>query len=131
MNNNWKHKDVYTLRGTNFCIEVVRWNFYPIFNVDNKNKNVWNLYVYIYPEHQAFSKYENEDSKHSIPFHGGCTFYQKHNNPLTGDITSIQIGCDYTHYMDDQYKEMITMEDAASIFYDAEYLFNKFENYTE
>jgi len=131
MNNNWKHKDVYSLRGTNFSIEVVRWSYYPISNADNKDENIWNLYVYIYPKHPAFSKYQDEDNAERITFHGGCTFYQKHNNPVTGEITSIQIGCDYNHYMDDRYKEMITMEDAASIFYDAEQLFNIFENYEE
>ena len=131
MNKNWKHKDVYTLNGTNFAVEVVRWNFYPINNPETNNNNVWNLYVYIYPKHPAFAKYQDKDNADRIPFHGGCTLYQVHNNPVTNDITSIQIGCDYNHYMDHHYQEMNTMEDASSIFWDAEQLFNMFENYTE
>jgi hypothetical protein len=70
-----------------------------------------------------------------MPLHGGVSLYKLHldGNQYKGNrggITSVQIGCDYNHLDDEHYSFIKTKEDANSIFYDAEKLYD-YLNYSD
>lgn len=127
---NWNHKDEWKKQGKDFVVQIVRWSYAENLREEVKSyydrgENNWNVYAYIYPNHRFFkslSKAENswDDVCLSIPFHGGATFLEK--NEKDGRITSIKVGCDYSHYGDEHYAHYKTKDDAFSVFNDAEEL---------
>ena len=133
----WAHKDEWKRFGTNFLISVSRHTekrsgLPAEYFTDGPNR--WCLYVYIYPKHPKFGTFDSDsmwqDATQSMPLHGGCTYLRYHAEP-NGSINSIQVGCDYNHYRDEQYSFMETQEDARSVFADAEELFNYMEDYAK
>jgi hypothetical protein len=98
----------------------------------------WCVYVYIGEKHPAHDlidmtpkvydgrEYTNTSQNilSEMPLHGGCTWLSK-------ECKSIKVGCDYGHLYDDRYAHMETTEDAASIFRDADALFDWAKNFKE
>lgn len=129
---NWKHADYWTLRGTNFLLEVRRHTVPPVpeWNFDNLDSNRWTVYAYIYPKHPMFSAFTDEnllsDAANSLPLHGGASFCRLHWNHKAEQM-SVQVGCDYSHYGDDAFSHL-EAEDASVILADAETLYNFLEN---
>ena len=138
--NDWSHKDIWTARaernGRICVIEVSRhtkeWvgrqreagNPY----IDPfEDENGWCIYALIYPEHPLFAlidpskkEWENEAIQ-EMPLHGGCTYFVPHFSPAK-EITSYEIGCDYSHYGDGHCAHYATKEEAQEIFDDADEL---------
>ena len=135
----WKHKDVWTtnrVSGDDFIIEVVRFTSKPY--LPNEGKNKWCIYVYVYPQHPLFKKINPtvgdtitcyDDRLPNMPLHGGCTYTKIHLTDDGKEITSIQIGADYSHYRDERYSFMATKEDAYEVFFDAEVLYKWMQDY--
>lgn len=117
----WHHKDIWTYRASTrtHVIEVVRWT-------DHHHRNRWNVYVYVYPAHPLFSRidqagYAKQAATAAMPLHGGPTSLRVHRR-ADGDVTSIEVGCDYSHLHDDQYYVAYTRDHAGQVFRDAEQL---------
>jgi hypothetical protein len=142
--NEWRHKDVWTKNpasGDGFAIEVVRFTSKPYLRNEylrNEGENKWCVYVYVYPQHPLFKKINPtvgdtitcyDDRLPNMPLHGGCTYTQIHLTDDGKEITSIQIGADYSHYRDERYSFMATKEDAFDVFFDAEQLYKWMQNY--
>jgi hypothetical protein len=66
----------------------------------------------------------------NMPLHGGCTYTRIHLTEDCKEITSIQIGADYSHYRDERYSFMATKEDAYEVFFDAEHLYKWMQGYS-
>lgn len=118
-------------------VNVAHWSF----QTDGESKrdaydrvqtgaNNWNVYAWIYPEHPLFEKLSAHTSgddgesyalTSDMPLHGGQTFFTLHH-AAGGKVTSVQIGCDYMHHMDDRFNEYATREEAREVFADAEEL---------
>jgi hypothetical protein len=128
----WKHKDIWKVDGDTFLIEVVRWSS-PEYSQDYTEilgqKQHWNVYAYIYPEHPLFDKLDKTHSNwynqpiHHLNFHCGCTFMQWYVNEK-GEFTSAKLGSDYGHYRDN-FEHISTKEDAWQVFGDAKTLYNQ------
>lgn len=133
--NDWKHKDVWVKRGENFSVEVSRHEGY-VDEMRDMGPHRWCVYVYVYPTHPFFKRIADDlaapvaegeyksfypNMAGYLPLHGGCTFFHVHRNEKN-EITSYQIGCDYNHYMDEHYTHLADMDDAFSVFRDAEEL---------
>jgi len=137
----WRHKDVWTtnrVSGDDFVIEVVRFASKPYFR--NEGENKWCVYVYVYPQHPLFKKINPtvgdtisiyDERLPNMPLHGGCTYTKIHLTDDGKEITSIQIGADYSHYGDELYSIMATKDEAWRIFnYDAEELYKWMQEYS-
>jgi hypothetical protein len=126
----WKHKDEWRKSGTNFTIKVSRHLEDPSI-INDDGGNCWCIYVYFYPKHPRFKEFDDSgrlwQEAANIGFHGGCSFLQNHVDAISGEVTSIQIGCDYNYLYDVEYTHYKTKEDASGIFYDAQDLFDKLE----
>lgn len=88
---------------TDFVIQVKAWKYGEMYD-----EWIWNIYVLIFDTHPLFKEENREAAKHSIPFHGGCT-YDSFNTtgPLLGieydwqkEASYIKVGNDYNHYGD-------------------------------
>lgn len=132
--NDYTHKEIWSRRGENFLIEVVRWEKMTQEKYEELRKTidlidgrfVWNVYCYIYPKHRLFNDCENEDMC-DCPinnFHCGCTFANWHIK-ADGTITAKQYGSDYNHYQDERFTYIEKPEDAYVIFNDADELFEE------
>ena len=123
MSKNWKHKDLWTLRGKDFAIEVSRHSVATM--APNEGINRWCVYAYIHPTNPYFSKFEGDDywqdATQCMPFHGGCTYLEYITRG--GKVTCIKVGADYSHYRDDHFYHYATKDDAWEVFSDAEELF--------
>lgn len=109
-----------------FMVEIDHWTLGDWDGYSRRGNNHWNVYAYIYPAHSLFAKVIGEDARHSeevgaLPLHGGVTLFEVHH-AADGSIQSVQIGCDYGHYMDDEYSRMSTRDEASWVFGDAERL---------
>ena len=51
------------------------------------------------PSRHIMYRYENEPFISELCWHGGCTWYSKHDHD--GQRRVVQIGCDYQHYFDE------------------------------
>jgi hypothetical protein len=125
--NKFQQSEAWLIRGNAFAIEVKHWSFKDPFR-NSGNRNMWNVYVYIYESHPKFNDFNEENicGGSSIDFHGGCTYCEWLRDD-GGKVKTKKYGCDYAHYMDDEYANMETKEDAISVFIDALEIFNKFE----
>lgn len=122
---NWKPRHTWTDHADTFAVEVSRHTSNSFLD---EGPNRWCIYVYIYPKHPLFAQIDlNGGIWQNLPedlhLHGGCTSFTVYKS-YGGEITSVKIGCDYSHYGDDHYMRMGTKEEAKSVFSDAEELFN-------
>lgn len=126
---NWKHKDIWTLRESNFTIEVSR-HEEGIFDL-GEGIHRWCVYAYIYPSHPLFKEFEGpsmfQEAASKPPFHWGSSYLKYHRDE--NGITSVQIGADYHHLHDARFTNYATMEDASEVFQDAHDLANFLTNY--
>lgn len=119
----YMHKEIWTRRGKNFCIEVIRWEVKGW----KTTEYIWNVYCYIYPGHKLFDKLTEENicgGRIINNFHKGCTYCMWHRD-AEGNILSKQYGSDYNHYDDDEFLKTKNPENAYKVFMDAEDLFEE------
>jgi len=128
MAKNWQHRDVWTRQTQHFTVQVERREVEQAdsaFEVLGPNR--WNVYVYIYPTHPHFHKFDGpswgQEAILEMPLHGGCTFLKYHKDALNGEVTGIQVGCDYNHDGDARYTHHATPADGIKQFRDADELF--------
>lgn len=134
MSKKWKHKDLWRISCANFTVEITRHSVKSFIN-EGYSVNAWCIYGYIYPEHPVFSKIEPngslwQEELNNMMLHGGCSFLKTHKTD-DGKITSIQIGCDYSHEEDEYFSNLKTKKEAKRIFSDAEKLINWLNSYKE
>jgi len=127
MNMEWQHKDLWILRHQDFAVEVSR-HVAQAHEELGLGSNRWCVYVYVYPTHPLSGSIDLDGGMWQnplvgFPLHAGCSFFKVHQQ-FKGEVTSVQIGCDYNHYEDDRYSHMATKAEASSVFRDAEELFN-------
>lgn len=120
MNDKWKHKDTWSMRGEGCAVEVCHWNFYAENMQEYRVNHKWNIYLVVgkkHPLYKTLSEHTGSDFDVPIPFdmHGGVTYFD--NNTKDGYV---KVGCDYSHYMDDYYNEAATPEAVPDIFAEAE-----------
>lgn len=91
------------------------------------------------PKHSLFERLSQpEDTKYGADYsnlyigymHGGVTFCEKYYNK-DGKVLYVKVGCDYQHYGDERYMSISKFEDAGSIKWDAEKLYEWLENYPD
>ena len=121
----FKHKDEWSIRGTDFLVQVTR---HAVAQGDmGEGVHRWAVYAYIYPKHPHFSNFSGgdmfQDAANMMPLHGGPSFLRLHIGDESS-VCSVQVGADYHHLYDDRFTEYATKDDASSVFYDAENLFN-------
>ena len=125
---NWRHKDEWITDGTGFAVSVCRNEGYPF---SDRGPNVWTVYAYLYSSHPLTKTFDDtddisQDAADKMDFHCGCTCLRRYFKP-NGELASIQVGCDYNHLYDGHYTHMGSKDEAASVFADAEHLFNRLE----
>ena len=122
----WRHKDVWTLPGKDFIVQVHRHSVEqrPSYYGDT-GPHRWCVYAYIYPGHRLFDKFSGPDMWQSaataMPLHGGPSLLRWHYDD-TGNPTSVQVGADYNHLHDDRFTNKATRAEAGVVFSDAEEL---------
>lgn len=131
---NWKAKEVWTLRrGDKFTIEVVHQYREPMPESlallgERDGGHRWNVYAYIYNKHPHFHQFDGvsmfQQAAADLHLHSGPSLFAYHYY-ASGEIASVQVGCDYQHWNDEQYTFMADAESAASIFADARRLFDQ------
>lgn len=89
----------------------------------------WCVYAYIYPSHPHFEAFDGteamwQDAATVLPMHGGPSLLRVHTKHPDHAITSYQVGADYNHLHDDEYTHMANEIEAASVFRDADELFD-------
>lgn len=128
----WRHKDEWTKRGTNFLVKVSRHSDEAFDVIDGafvktgRIEHKWCLYAFIFPKHPHFTKIEGtniwQDGAEFYDWHCGCSYLEYHRDN-DSNVVSVQVGCDYAHLYDDRFLDMATKEDARSVFGDADELF--------
>jgi len=117
----WNQSEEWKRQCGTFCVVVKHWKSLGAGDGDNR----WNVYAYIYPKHQLFTKFTDtgmyDDACYGLPMHGGVTLLKRYIGEK-GDVASIQIGCDYNHDGDSRYTHYETKDQACSVFNDAEEL---------
>lgn len=120
----WRHKDVWTLPGKDFIVQVHRHSVEqrPSYYGDT-GPHRWCVYAFIYPKHPHFARFSGgamwQDAATALPLHGGPSLLNWHfDNDKAA--CSVQVGADYNHLHDDCYTHMETREDAREVFSDAE-----------
>jgi len=122
MQQNWKHKDLWSKRSKNFTVEISRHTKqveYP------EGPNCWCVYAYIFPKHPHYAEFVNDhmfqDAAAMMPMHGGPSLLQWLWN---GEKKiGVKVGCDYQHLHDDHFQHYAKEDDAYEVFHDAEDLF--------
>lgn len=61
--------------------------------------------------------------------HSYVSYFNAHIAFKTGEVCSYQLGWDYNHEGDDYYNSIDSVDQAGSIFYDAERLFEQAESW--
>ena len=89
----------------------------------------WCVYAYIYPSHPHFEAFDGtetmwQDAATVLPMHGGPSLLRVHTKHPDHAIASYQVGADYNHLHDDEYTHMANEIEAASVFRDADELFD-------
>ena len=125
----WNHKEEWSKTGTNFTVVVSR---HESYEDEYTGKYRWCVYAYIYPKHPHFKKFESDDlfqeATRKMPCHDGPSLLRYHYDK-SNEITSIQVGADYHHLHDDCFTFHYTKEEASTVFFNAEELFEWLENY--
>lgn len=126
----WTHKDIWKRPGRRFLIEISR---HSVDVYEGEGAHRWAVYAYIYPKHPHYANFSGDemwqDAASAMPCHSYPSYFRRHK--IDGKVTSIQVGWDYNHLHDDQYTHMATADDAGSIFYDANRLFDWLEAINE
>lgn len=122
----FKHKDEWSVRGTDFMVQVTRHTVAPGSCDFDEGEHRWAVYAYIYPRHPHFAIFVGDDmwqeAAAMMPLHGGPTYLRRHF--YDGKECSIQVGADYHHLNDSYVTHYATKDDAREVFLDAESLFN-------
>jgi hypothetical protein len=116
----WKQKLEWKKEGKGFLVSVTKHK--------RCDDNLWCIYLYIYPDHPTFDKFNKDGTMWDQPHfdcHSYVSYFQPHVRHKTGDIASYQLGWDYNHDGDSYYTSIEDVEDAGSVFYDAEHLFKQ------
>ena len=99
----WEPKHEWWAHGKDFLVQVK----HHTRAEDDRFANLWNVYVFIYPKHPHFANFEGENMWQAactnLPLHTGPSYHRIHYNEKQ-EITSHQIGCDYDHLHDDDYR---------------------------
>lgn len=123
----WKHKDEWKKRGTDFMVVVSR---HEESALAGDGPNRWCVYAYIYPKHPHFKNFDGprmwQDAASMMPMHGGPSLLNYHRSEDA--ITSVQVGADYHHHMDDHFTHYAIKGEAYEVFSDADELFQWLEN---
>ena len=122
----WRHKDEWRRDGTGCCVIVSRHEV-PLYEPHAEGPHRWCVYAYVYPAHPHFANFSGDkmfqDAATMMPMHAYPSFLQWHRAE-DGKPTSVQVGADYNHLHDDRYTHFVTADDAASVFSDADMLFD-------
>lgn len=84
--------------------EKPKWNYYIFLNLENfvdqkLAKKFWPKDAQFSTGGSWYTPYDAVPFIHSMDFHCGVTFYQKHLYP--GNRKIVEIGCDYSHLYDE------------------------------
>jgi len=88
-----------------------RWTFYLYLRQQQFNAGVWDDF-WLTPEPSRYGSlrysypYMESEMIGRIDFHGGCTYYEKVAG-VDDEWGVIKVGCDYSHYMDEDQKYQI------------------------
>jgi hypothetical protein len=127
--NDWRHKDIWSLDGKNFMVQVSR-HSEPVREesacYDSRGSHRWCVYAYIYPKHPHFAAFNGTEEMWQaattmLPLHGGPSLCHQHLK-ADGAVTSYQVGADYDHLHDWHFTQQATKEEAYEVFSDAEAL---------
>lgn len=116
---NWQHKDEWKREGDNHSVVISR-HFRPY-----TGEHRWCVYLYIYPGHPRFEQFKPDSDMWSQPHydcHSYVSLFRTHRRD-DGSIGSFQLGWDYAHDGDDHFSQCATADDAGSVFWDANKLF--------
>ena len=118
---NWKHKDEWKREGSKHSVVVSRHTNHA------GDEHRWCVYLYIYPGHPRFSQFNPDRGMWDQPSyecHSYVSLFKTHRRG-NGDIGSFQLGWDYSHDGDHRFTEYATADDASSVFWDANKLFDE------
>jgi hypothetical protein len=119
----WKRKDVWKKCSRHFTVEVTR-HTEDVRDGDGPNR--WCVYAYIYPTHPRFGHFSGDSMYQSaacaLPLHGGPSLLTWHVSK-DGKVGSVQVGADYHHIHDTDYTFYDNAEQAGSVFFDANALY--------
>lgn len=118
---NWKHKDEWNREGSKHSVVVSRHTNHA------GDEHRWCVYLYIYPGHPRFDQFNAGGDMWSQPHfecHSYVSLFRVHRRD-SGDIGSYQLGWDYNHDGDHRFTEYATADDASSVFWDANKLFDE------
>lgn len=112
-----------------FFIEIAH-TLRPVWYAPEIFESNWCLYCKIFSNHPLFEKllavqafdYSGAQDVINFPFHGGVTYVQHtltYNLKRELEVGNITVGCDYQHYGDDWYQQVLTLEDNYRIQEDA------------
>lgn len=121
-------KDEWKREGKGFCVVVSR---HTARSLDEFDANRWCVYLYVYPRHPAFGLFRPLGDMWSQPHftcHSYVSLFKSHRDER-GEIFSFQLGWDYSHD-GDNYGWCATADDASSIFWDANKLFEQAEQWS-
>lgn len=143
----FQRADVWLARGSDFAVEVKhRDTGKPPYSMwAAPGGHHWTMYAYIYPKHPLFARLRTSGERHELmyqdaandlPLHGGPTYFMVHRVDGQGDISSVEVGCDYQHQHlhDDMYSMAQPEEDGSPNYMiadDAKTLFNHLESMVE
>lgn len=116
---NWLHKDEWKREGISHAVVVSR--HYGEYT----GEHCWCVYLYIYPEHPRFDQFKADGDMWSQPHyecHSYVSLFKTHRRE-DGSVGSYQLGWDYAHDGDSRFSEYATADEAASVFWDANRLF--------
>ena len=130
MNQGYRKTDEWKRVGKDFLVVVKRHtSATPAEFACGEGPHRWCVYAYIYPSHPHFEAFDGtetmwQDAATVLPMHGGPSLLRVHTKHPDHAITSYQVGADYNHLHDDEYTHMANEIEAASVFRDADELFD-------
>ena len=129
----WDQSHAWQRRGKGFLIQI-KHSTRTRSEIDiamGEGVNIWNIYVYIYPNHSLFDSFDIDggmwqEAASSLIMHGSPSYFTAHKADLSdvNKITAFQIGCDYNHLHDENYTFM-DVDQIDSFKRDAGRLFNQ------
>jgi hypothetical protein len=128
----WEPKREWWLKGKDFMVQVKHHTTLD----DDRVKNLWNVYVFVYPKHPHFKDFIGvnmwQDACTILPMHAGPTYYRPHFDEKH-EVTAHQVGCDYDHLHDDHFTRYLPDEHYPNgeVFQDALQLFEWMKNKSE
>jgi hypothetical protein len=119
-----KHREIWSLDGKSFAVEVGHWKM-PLIG------NIWNIYVVFWSDFPQFNDMQDDFNGMIAPieFHGGVTFHQFTYDSYAYCLSK-KYGCDYNHAWDSRFTAASTKEEAIEVFTDANNIFETLLQYT-